>query len=117
MFHMVTDRRTVDYIIDQIVGAGAVSARPMFGEYGVYCDGKMIAIIADEQFFLKPTAGGRALAPDTDEAPPYPGAKPYLLIDPDRWDDRDWLTALVRITAAELPAPKPKPAKPGKEKK
>lgn len=114
---MATDRRTVDYIIDQIAGAGAVSARPMFGEYGVYCDGKMIAIIADEQFFLKPTAGGRALAPDADEAPPYPGAKPYLRIDADRWDDRDGLTALVRITAAELPAPKPKPAKRGKESK
>lgn len=108
---MATDRKTVDYIVDQIAGAGAVAARPMFGEYGVYCDGKMIAIIGNEQLFIKPTAGGRALAKDAEEVPPYPGAKPYLLIDADRWDDRDWLTDLVRVTAAELPAPKPKPAK------
>ena len=108
---MATDRKTVDYIVEQMAAAGAVSARPMFGEYGLYCDGKMIAIIADEQLFLKPTPGGRALAGDAQEAAPYPGAKPCLLIDAERWEDRDALAALARITAAELPAPKPKPAR------
>lgn len=108
---MATDRKTVDYLVDQMAEAGVVTAKPMFGEYGVYCDGKMFAIVADEQLFIKPTAAGRALAPDAAEAPPYPGAKPYLLIDADRWDDRDGLRDLVRATAAELPAPKPKPPK------
>lgn len=108
---MATDRKTVDYLVDQMSKAGAVSARPMFGEYGVYCDGKMVAIIADGQLFLKPTAAGRALAPDAEEAPPYPGAKPHLRIDADRWEDQDGLSALVRATAAELPALKPKAAK------
>ena len=105
---MATSRKTVDYIVDQSAGAGSVAARPMFGEYGLYCDGKMVAIIGDEQLFMKPTAGGRALAEGVEEVSPYTGAKPCLLIDADRWEDRDWLTALVRITAAELPAPKPK---------
>jgi TfoX/Sxy family transcriptional regulator of competence genes len=116
-FAMATNRKTVDYIVDQITGAGAVAAKPMFGEYGLYCDGKMIGIIGDEQLFIKPTGGGRALAKDVAEAPPYPGAKPCLLIDADRWEDRDWLTALVRVTAAELPAPKPKPPKTPKKTK
>lgn len=105
---MATDRKTVDYLVDQMSKGGAASARPMFGEYGVYCDGKMVAIIADGQLFLKPTAAGRALAPDAEQAPPYPGAKPHLRIDPDRWDDQEGLSELVRATAAELPAPKPK---------
>ena len=104
---MATDRRTVDYLVDQMAAAGAVTARPMFGEYGVYCDGKMIGIIGDEQLFIKPTVGGRALASDAEEASPYPGAKPHLLIDADRWEDREWLADLVRVTAVELPAPKP----------
>lgn len=111
---MATDRKTVDYIVEQMAAAGAVTARPMFGEYGLYCDGKMIAIIADEQLFLKPTPGGRALAGDVQEASPYPGAKPCLLIDAERWEDRDGLADLARVTAAELPAPKPKPAKKAK---
>jgi len=108
---MATDRKTVDFIIDQMAKAGAVAAKPMFGEYGVYCDGKMIAIIGDGQLFIKPTTAGRAWASDAQEVPPYPGAKPYLLIHPDRWDDGDWLADLVRATAAEIPLPKPKPAK------
>jgi len=112
---MATTRSTVDYIVDQIAGAGAVAAKPMFGEYGLYCDGKMVGIIGDGQLFIKPTVGARALATDAQEVPPYPGAKPQLLIDADRWEDRDWLTELVRTTAAELPVPKPKPAKRSKD--
>jgi TfoX/Sxy family transcriptional regulator of competence genes len=108
---MATDRKTVDYIVDQMSKAGAVTARPMFGEYGVYCDGKMVAIIGDGQLFIKPTSAGHALAADAEEVPPYPGAKPYLLIDAEGWDDHDWLSDLVRATAAELPIPKPKPAR------
>lgn len=108
---MASTRKTVDYIVEQIGGAGVVVARPMFGEYGLYCDGRMIGIIGDEQLFIKPTAGGRTVAADAQEIPPYPGAKPYLLIDADRWEDRDWMTDLVRITASEVPAPKPKRAK------
>ena len=105
---MASDRKTVDYLLDQIALAGSVSARAMFGEYGLYCDGKMVAIIADDQLFLKPTEMGRALAPDAQKGQPYPGAKPYLLIDPDRWEDGDWLAELVRITAKALLVPKPK---------
>lgn len=108
---MATSRKTVDYIIEQISRAGVVSARPMFGEYGLHRDGKMIGIIADEQLYIKPTEGGRALVTEATEAPPYPGAKPYLLIDADRWDDGEWLVEVVRVTAAGLPAPKAKGAK------
>lgn len=108
---MATDRKTVDYIIGQMATAGDVTARPMFGEYGVYCAGKMVAIIADGQLFIKPTTSGRALATEVAEASPYPGASPYLLIDAERCEDHEWLGDLVRATAAGLPAPKPKPPK------
>jgi TfoX/Sxy family transcriptional regulator of competence genes len=108
---VASDRKTVDFIVEKIGGAGDVSARAMFGEYGVYCDGKMVAIVGDDQLFVRPTAGGRAFAPDADEAAPYPGAKPHLLIDAERWDDGEWMSELVRITCSELPLPKPKKAK------
>ncbi len=104
------NRKTVEYIVDQIGGAGTVAFRPMFGEYGLYCDGKIIAIIGDKQLFVKPTARGRAMAETAEEVSPYPGAKPYLLIPADRWEDQDWLTELVRSTAAELAMPKRKAA-------
>ena len=78
----------------------------MFGEYGVYLDGKMIGSICDDQLYVKPTASGRLHADPVSEAPPYPGAKPHLLIEADRWDDAKWLGNLLRATAVELPIPK-----------
>ena len=81
---MASDPKTVAFLVDQIANAGSVHAKPMFGEYGLYCDGKMVAMICDDQLFVKPTPSGRAFAAAIDEAPPYPGAKPCLRIDADR---------------------------------
>ncbi|RYY12347.1 MAG: competence protein TfoX, partial [Alphaproteobacteria bacterium] len=33
---MATQQRTIDFLLEQVTGAGLVTARPMFGEYGVY---------------------------------------------------------------------------------
>lgn len=108
---MATRQLTVDYLLEQAAGAGAVSTKPMFGEYGVYVDGKIIGSICDDQLYLKPTASGRLHAEPVSEAPPYPGAKPHLLIEADRWGDSEWLGDLLRVTAAELPMPKPRKPK------
>ena len=106
---MATDPRTVAFIVDQAGGAErGVSARPMFGEYGLYLDGKMVALVCDDLLFVKPTPAGRAYAADAGEGSPYPGAKPHLQIDVDRLDEPDWLAELIRITDGELPAPKPR---------
>lgn len=108
---MATQQRTVDYLLEQTTSAGKVSARPMFGEYGVYVDGKMICSICDDQLYVKPTVSGRLHAGPVSEAPPYPGAKPHLLIETEHWDDAEWLSDLLRITATELPVPKPRKPK------
>jgi TfoX/Sxy family transcriptional regulator of competence genes len=76
----------------------------MFGEWGVYCDGKLVALACDEQLFVKVTEAGRAWLGDAvDLAPAYPGAKPSFRIDAERWDDAEWMSELVRVTWAELP--------------
>ena len=109
---MASQQGTVDFLLDQMAGAGSLSAKKMFGEYGVYCDGKMFAIVADDQLFIKPTEAGRAWISKLgtpQEAPPYPQAKPYFLISGEVWDEREWLVQLAQRTAAELPLPKPKP--------
>ena len=84
----------------------------MFGEYAVYYNGKMVALICDDQLFIKPTLAGRAYVGVVTEKPPYEGAKPYFWISGDRWEDGDWLTELVRLSAAELPLPVKKARKP-----
>ena len=107
---MGSDIGFVEYVCEQIRGAGQVSHRRMFGEFAVYCDGKVVALVCDNQFFLKPTDAGRALLDRVQEAPPYPGAKPYYLVDA-QLDDAEAAAALVRATAAALPAPAAKPAR------
>ena len=107
---MASRQGNVDYIVEQCAAAGSVSARKMFGEYALYCDGKVAALVCDDQLFVKPTAAGRAFLGETEEAPPYPGAKPCFLISGERWDDADFLAKLIRLTADALPAPKKKPA-------
>ncbi len=97
----------MEFLADQMEGAGAISFKKMFGEYALYCDGKVVALVCDNRLFVKPTPGGRAHVGEPVEAPPYPGAKMYFLIE-DAFEDREWISALIRITARELPAPKPK---------
>ena len=101
----------MDYIVGQLAMAGQVSARAMFGEFGIYCDGKMVASVCDNQLFVKITRAGKEFCGPCPEAPPYSGAKPNLLIAGDKWDDADWLSALIKITTRELPEPKPKKVK------
>ena len=108
---MATQQRTIQFLLEQATGAGAVAAKPMFGEYGVYVDGKMIGSVCDDHLFVKPTLSGRAHAEPVSDAPPYPGAKPQMLILADRWDDAESLGELLRVTAAELPTPKPRKPK------
>jgi DNA transformation protein and related proteins len=105
---MASTQSTVDFIVDQISKAGKVSSRKMFGEYAIYCDGKVVALVCDDQLYVKPTDRGRAHIGEVELAPPYPGAKDYFLISGEYWDDADWLSELIAITAPELPIPKKK---------
>ncbi|KVZ51514.1 competence protein TfoX [Burkholderia ubonensis] len=105
---MASSQSTVDFIVEQMAAAGAVSARKMFGEYGICCDGKMVALVCDDRLFVKPTPDGKAFLGACEEGPPYPGAKPCFVISGERWDEREWLSRLIRITAAQLPPPKPR---------
>jgi DNA transformation protein and related proteins len=105
---MASKQSTVDFILEQISQAGIVSARKMFGDYAIYCDGKVVALVCDDQLFVKPTSAGKIFIGSPIDGIPYPGAKPQLLISGELWEDSEWLTDLIRITAAELPLPKKK---------
>jgi len=110
---MSSDRDFVDFVIDQMANAGKIRYRKMFGEYAIYCDEKVVALICDNRLYIKPTAGGKAFIGNIVEAPAYPGAKMSYLIG-DQFENRDWISELIRITARELPLPKPKRSKPQK---
>jgi TfoX/Sxy family transcriptional regulator of competence genes len=106
-FSMGSDKNQLEFALDQMDRAGEITVRSMFGEYGIYCDGKIVALFCDNKLFVKPTQSGRAFIRDPVESSPYPGAKPYFLIE-DKIEDRDWLAELIRVTARELPEPRKK---------
>jgi DNA transformation protein len=105
---MATAQGTIDYLLDQASRAGTVTARKMFGEYAVYLSGKVIALVCDDELFIKPTEEGRTFLKEVHEAPPYPGAKMYFQISPDLWEDRDYLAEIFQITAEHAVSSKKK---------
>lgn len=107
----MTSPKTVEYVVDQMAAAGSVSFRKMFGEYGIYLDGKMFALVCDDQLFIRPTEAGRTLLGTVTEGSPYPGAKPHFLIAGEQFDNRELLSQLARITADALPLPAAKKKK------
>ena len=99
---MATKQSTVDFILEQISPPAFVSAKKMFGEYALYADDKVIALVCDEQLFVKITNEGKAFLGNCEEGRPYPGAKACFLIAGESWEDREWLSELLRITAENL---------------
>ncbi|EXJ13937.1 TfoX/Sxy family protein [Imhoffiella purpurea] len=104
---MASDQSFVQYVCDQMQSAGDVSFRKMFGEYALYHADKVVALVCDNQLYLKPTAAGRTILETPREAPPYPGAKPHFMVT-ELIDDADALAELVAATGRELPEPKPR---------
>ena len=103
---MASNADFVQYIADQCSGAGEIVTKKMFGDYGIYCNGKIFGLICDDCFYLKPTETGRKLLRVVDMRPPYDGAKDYFYIAD--VDDRDYLALIVSETCKELPEPKQK---------
>ena len=86
------------------------SARAMFGEYAVYGDGKVVALVCDDRLYVKVHPRTQALAAECELAPPYPGAKDHYVLDEGQWMARQDLPQLLADLAKELPAPKTKKA-------
>src|SRR5512135_3455648 len=102
----------VDYVVDQLAGWGDVSVRRMFGGAGLYRQGAMFAVIADDVAYLKVDDSNRADFIQAGSAPfePYPDKirttiRTYyeipaeVLENPDElatWAERSWVIARKR---------------------
>jgi TfoX/Sxy family transcriptional regulator of competence genes len=104
---MATRKETVQEIVDRLAPL-SVRSRAMFGEYGLYCDEKIVALICHDTLYIKPSDTSREFFSDADLAPPYNGAKDYYAVSAERLNDYAWLRDVVQQTADALPAPKPK---------
>jgi TfoX/Sxy family transcriptional regulator of competence genes len=113
---MGTGAGFADYVLERLARLELVGVRKMFGEYALYCDGKVVGLLCGNQLFVKPTEPGRAFLGEPLEAVPYPGGRPWFLVGDDL-DDERFLTELVRRTAEALPPPAPKKPRARRSKK
>ncbi len=70
-----------DHVLDLLAPLGPVAARPMFGGFGIYLDGVMFALIADDTLYLKVDEGTRPDYEAAGSAPfrPRPKGKPFTM--------------------------------------
>ena len=109
---MSTSPSTIDFILDQLVDIGHVSARKMFGEYALYCNERVVGLICNDTLYLKITDPGKNFVGKYyQEGSAYPGAKVSMMISGDLIEDGSWISELVKITADNVPLPKPKKTK------
>ncbi|MCC7054560.1 MAG: TfoX/Sxy family protein [Gemmatimonadaceae bacterium] len=106
---MATDADFADYVCEQARLPHALTVRKMFGEYAVYVHRKVVALLCDNQVYVRPTDAGRAVLGAVTEAHPFAGAKAHFLVT--EIDDGDLLQRLLLATADAMPLPKPKKPK------
>ena len=120
---MAASAEFLDFIKEQLQDFGPVSVRRMFGGAGIFRDGLMFALIADETLYLKADAVSQGAFEDLNLPPFTYGAKGGKRTVMAYWrapeaclEDRDEMTAWARRAFdAALRARKPATArkKPG----
>ncbi len=104
---MATDQRFIEVVLEKLQPL-EITAKPMFGEYGLYYQGKNFALVCDNTLFVKITTPGAVIAGRVGQGSPYNGAKLAYRISSAKLGDRDWIISLVKATSDALPLPKKK---------
>jgi DNA transformation protein len=88
----------IDYVIDQLAAWADVSVRKMFGGAGLYCDGIMFGLIADDIAYLKVDDSNREDFVKAGSSPfnPFPDkvkttVMPYYEVPADILENKDLL--------------------------
>lgn len=103
---MASTLEFVEYIAGQLREAGNITYRKLFGEYGLWCDGKFFGTVEDNQFYVKMTQAGHEMMPEAEPAAPHGGTPGMYLVE--ELEDTAFLKELTERTCAELPEPKSK---------
>ena len=106
-----------EHVVDRLASLGAASYKFMFGGFGVYLDGLMIGIVADEVLLLRADEENRDHYEARGIGPfqPYPRknhAMPFYQVPDDIFEDQDELLVWAdRARAAALRLQERKSAK------
>ncbi len=83
----------------------------MFGEYGLYADGKIVGFICDNQLLIKPTPQSLKLEDMCEKDHAYPGSKLYYMVSEEQLDAPEVFCDVMFDIAAATPEKKKKKPK------
>lgn len=100
---MATQKETVEFILGKLRDRERFTARAMFGEYALYADGQVVALICDDLLHVKILPASQALEPECEKGHPYPGAKPHYVVEEGQLSTLTELPLILGAIAAALP--------------
>jgi TfoX/Sxy family transcriptional regulator of competence genes len=100
---MATSKDTAEFIQSKLRHPDRILTKRMFGEFGLYADGKMVAVICDDRFYVKVAPASAELEDQCEKGEPYPRAKPHYLIDEGQLSTLPNLPAILFGLAEAMP--------------
>ena len=102
---MATSVDFIEFVCEQIKGAGEIRYKKMFGEYMVYVNEKPVLLVCDNTVYVKMLPEVQELMQEAEVGEPYNGAKEHYILDIDQAElSREVAIALEKVT----PVPKPR---------
>jgi TfoX/Sxy family transcriptional regulator of competence genes len=101
---MATAGDTVEFILAKLRPSERFTAKAMFGEYALYADGKVVALICDDRLYVKMIPASSELEAACEQGEPYKGAKPHYIVDEALLSTMDRLPRILLAVAKSLPA-------------
>jgi TfoX/Sxy family transcriptional regulator of competence genes len=108
---MATQKETVEFILSKLRHREGFSARAMFGEYALYADSKVVALICDDRLYVKIVPASAELEAACEQGQPYNGAKAHYIVDEGQLSTIDRLPLILFAVAASLPKKQKSPKK------
>jgi DNA transformation protein len=104
---MVASDSFAEFLREQLAPLGSVTMRRMFGKTGVFCDGLMLGLVADDALYFRVDDHNRTAFEEAQSSPPLSYEKKGSTIDLSFWraperlfDEPDELVAWARAALA-----------------
>ncbi len=108
---MSTQKETVEFILEKLGEPKHFSVRAMFGEYALYADGKVVALVCNDQLYVKILPASAELENICEKDEAYPGSKKFYVVEESELSRIKNLPDILLDIARSLPEKKVKKKK------
>ena len=104
----------MEFILQKLGNDKRFSTRAMFGEYALYADGKVVALICNDLLYVKMLPASADLGEICERDAPYPGAHMHYVVAEEQLSNIENLPEMLFEVAKAVPDKKVKKKKGGK---